>query len=97
MAPPATKAESHVTQIPRLTRSSAQDPAIHQRSSTNPGAERHQNDVATSASCPPKHFGNQRGARVIFGTYGQITGSDGLAQQLPFQKVQVSRQALYAR
>src|ERR1700730_11034610 len=53
--------------------------------------------MAQSARRAPEHLGNQGCASVIFGTDLQIAGVDDFGQEPPFQKPQVSGQAIHPR
>src|SRR5437868_900884 len=79
---PASEIESHMTEMTCRTAGSADDHAVNQRSSTNPGTQRQENYITPSARRAPQHFGDQRGACVIIGTDCQIASLDHIAQKL---------------
>jgi hypothetical protein len=85
-----------MTQVPGRTARSTKDYSIHQRGTTNPRSKRQHHHIPAATGCAPQYFGNQRRAGVILGADRYIPCGDHLTQYLPFQEVQVSRQALHS-
>jgi hypothetical protein len=50
-----------------------------------------------AAGGAPKDFRNQGGACVILCAYRKFTGANDIAQELPFQEMQIPRKTLHAR
>ncbi len=89
--------EGHMPQVPGSSRGSTKDNAVYQGSSANTGAESQEHDIPFSATASPEHFRDQRGARVIVGIDWDTSLVDHFRQKTSLQKVQVSRQTVYAR
>jgi hypothetical protein len=91
------KVEGHVPEMAGRAGGSAKHHAVDQSGSANPGAERQHDYVALGTGRAPEDFGNQCGARVIVGVEGKVTGGNYVGQELSFEEVQVSGQAVHAR
>jgi hypothetical protein len=73
-----------------------QDYTINQHSAADAGAQSQHHHISLSTGRSPKNFANERNARIIFGTDGEIASADDFAQELSFEERQVARRALHA-
>src|SRR5581483_1899646 len=94
-AEPASGIDGHMAQVAAGASCSGKQRTIHQYGPAYSGTKCQHNDVPLAAGSTPQGFSNQSGAGVILSVYRKIAGGDHVAQELSFQKMQISGQAFY--